>query len=84
VSKGHIIIDAWMQHPTAKHVNQPCFDSLRRWTSQEKLTEGILVGFTIAAMDEAGVQVDLVCAWWGRHGPTTSSGEVAAIARMRQ
>jgi hypothetical protein len=57
------IIDVWMQHPTPKHVNQPIFDSLRRWTgSVEKVTADIPVEFTIGAMDEAGVQVGLICA----------------------
>ena len=26
------IIDAWAQHPTARHLNHPMFESLRRWT----------------------------------------------------
>src|SRR5215831_9426781 len=25
------IIDAWMQHPSREFLNQPMFDSLRRW-----------------------------------------------------
>ena len=26
------MIDAWIQHPTARHSAEPIFDSLRRWT----------------------------------------------------
>jgi len=28
-----MIIDAWAQHPTARHLAHPMFESLRRWTS---------------------------------------------------
>ena len=31
-------IDVWMQHPTMQFSNHRMFDSLRRWTGQEKLT----------------------------------------------
>lgn len=35
------IIDVWMQHPTARFINHPIFDSLRSWTGgQEKKSPG--------------------------------------------
>jgi hypothetical protein len=27
-----VIIDAWMQHPSAEFLADPVFDSLRRWS----------------------------------------------------
>lgn len=61
------IIDVWMQHPTLRFINQPMFDSLRRWTGADILTEEIPLEFTIDAMDKAGVGKGLICAWWGPH-----------------
>lgn len=29
------IIDAWVQHPTARHIGDPIFDSVRRWNRDE-------------------------------------------------
>jgi len=75
------IIDAWMQHPSLKFLNHPMFDSLRRWTGTEKLTEEIPVETTIAAMDEAHVRLGLICAWWGPQGPLISNDEVAALVK---
>jgi hypothetical protein len=65
-----------------KFINQPMFDSLRRWTGGvEKVTEEIPVEFTIDAMDRGGVQKGFLCAWWGPQGPLISNDEVAAIVR---
>ena len=78
--KSNVIIDVWMQHPTMRFINQPMFDSLRRWTGGvKKVTEEIPVEFTIAAMDKGGVQKGLLCAWWGPQGSLISNDEVAAI-----
>ena len=30
-----MIVDAWAQHPTRRHLEHPMFDSLRRWTRGE-------------------------------------------------
>jgi len=32
-------IDAWMQHPTVRFSEHEMFDSLRRWTGQQALTQ---------------------------------------------
>jgi uncharacterized protein len=80
--RTNVIIDVWMQHPTMKFINQPMFDSLRRWTGGlKKVTEEIPVEFTIDAMDRGGVQKGLLCAWWGPQGPLISNDEVAAIVK---
>ena len=78
--RTNVIIDVWMQHPTMRFINQPMFDSLRRWMGGVKaVTEEIPVEFTIDAMDRGGVQKGLICAWWGPQGPLISNDEVAAI-----
>jgi len=81
MAKDYGIIDVWMQHPNLKFSNHPMFDSLRRWTGAEKLAEEIPVETTIAAMDEAGVSLGLICAWWGPQGSLISNDEVAALVR---
>lgn len=72
------IIDAWMQHPTARLARQPMFDSLRRWMGTDDFEE-IPVEFTLSAMDAAGVRVGTLSAWWGPQGALISNDEVAAI-----
>jgi len=76
---AHGIIDAWAQHPTRRHLEQPMFESLRRWT-RGALPEGELpVSATIAAMDEAGVALSLISAWVGPRGDLISNDEVAGF-----
>ena len=76
------VIDVWMQHPTPRLLEQEMFASLRRWTGQRMPTGAVPVEVTLAAMDEAGVDRGLVCAWYGPDGPLISNEEVAAtVAR---
>ena len=49
-----MIIDAWAQHPTLRHIQDPIFDSLRRWTKASAPTQEVPVSVTLAMMD-AGV-----------------------------
>lgn len=72
------IIDAWIQHPTRRFLEQPMFESLRRWTGQESIPD-IPLAATVAAMDEAGVSVALVSAWWGPGGSLIDNDEVASL-----
>lgn len=81
MTKDQGIIDVWMQHPNLKFINHPMFDSLKRWTGQEKLTSELPIEITIAAMDEARVSLGLICAWWGPQGPLISNDEVAAYVK---
>ena len=76
----HRIIDAWMQHPTPGFIMHPMFESLRRWMGGSIPTE-IPPEFTIAAMDQAGVRIGLISAWWGPQGPLISNDEVAALVK---
>jgi predicted TIM-barrel fold metal-dependent hydrolase len=71
------IIDVWMQHPTPRFAQHDMFESLRRWTGQPKATTDIPIEVTVAAMDEAGVDRGLMCAWNDPTGPLISNDEVA-------
>lgn len=48
------MIDAWIQHPTARHAADPMFASLRRWTKSD-LADTPSVAETISQLDAAGV-----------------------------
>jgi predicted TIM-barrel fold metal-dependent hydrolase len=79
MERNYPIIDAWMQHPTMRFINQPMFDSLRRWTGGAKVQDEIPVDLTIGFMDQAGVRQGLICAWEGPQGSLISNDETAAI-----
>lgn len=75
------VIDAWMQHPTAHWLSQPFLDSLRRW-SKGTVPEGdVPLSWTLDKMDEAGVSVGILNAWYGPSGPLISNDAVGAIVR---
>ncbi len=75
------IVDAWMQHPTREFLNLPIFQSLRRWSHGALGTAEVPLEATLTSMDEAGVRLGLVCAWWGPQGPIISNDAVAAFVR---
>jgi predicted TIM-barrel fold metal-dependent hydrolase len=56
------------------------FDSLRRW-SHVALAGDPTPESTVEAMDAAGVEVGLLCAWWGPRGPLIRNDEVAEMVR---
>lgn len=70
-------IDVWMQHPTLRFLRHDMFESLRRWTGQAVPDEELPIGWTIAAMDAAGVDRGLISAWHAPEGPLISNDEVA-------
>ena len=74
------IIDAWMQHPTRRFLEQSFLDSLRRWTRQELKSE-VPLSATLETMDKAGVGIGLVSAWWGPQGALIDNDEVASFVR---
>jgi predicted TIM-barrel fold metal-dependent hydrolase len=83
-----MIIDAWAQHPTVRHLAHPMFDSLRRWTRGEASSHGLVAGpdpwpvsVTLAAMDQGGVARCLLSAWEGPRGSLISNDEVAGFVR---
>lgn len=76
MSEDRWIIDAWIQHPTRRLSEQSMFESLRRWVPRT-LAGDVPLDATIRALDEAGVRVALVSAWWGPQGPLIANDEVA-------
>jgi hypothetical protein len=74
-----MIIDAWAQHPTLRHLQDPIFEPLRRWTKGALPSEAPPVSATLAAMDAAGVARSLVCAWAAPHRTMISNDEVAGF-----
>lgn len=89
MKKDYGIIDVWMQHssrrpsPTSEPSPSasPRPNPLQRWTRKERTEEATRDPYSmetpIAAMDEAGVQIGLLCAWWGPSGPMTTNEDVA-------
>lgn len=74
-----MIIDAWAQHPTLRHSQDPIFDSLRRWTKSKALSEPLPVAATLAAMDQGGVAKSLISAWVAPRNVMISNDEVAGF-----
>jgi uncharacterized protein len=72
------VIDVWAQHPTERFVTAPWLASLLRWTRQERI-EAPPLEATLAAMDDAGVEISLLSAWHGPQGDLIGNDEVAAF-----
>lgn len=72
-------IDAWAQHPTLRHMRDPIFDSLRRWTETAAPTEELPVAATLAAMDAPGIGRSPISAWYGPRNVMISNDEVAGF-----
>ncbi|HZQ33792.1 MAG TPA: amidohydrolase family protein [Mycobacterium sp.] len=71
-------IDVWMQHPTARFLDQDFLATLRRWTGDSIPDELPGINVTVAAMDAAGIDVGLLSAWSAPHQePLVSNEEVA-------
>jgi len=77
-----MIIDAWGQHPTLRHAQDPIFDSLRRWTKTAAPTEELPVAMTIAMMDDAGVDQMLISAWQAPNKDMITNEEVASFVKQ--
>ena len=74
-----MIIDAWGQHPTLRHGQDPIFDSLRRWTRGEAPTAALPVSSTIEQMDRGGIDRILISAWVAPRNVMISNDEVAGF-----
>ena len=72
-----MVIDAWAQHPTLRHLQDPMFESLRRWTKNALPQVELPVSATIAAMDQGGVDKALISAWYAPRNVMISNDEVA-------
>ena len=71
-----------MQHPSRAFLAHPVFESLRRWSHGGLAEADVPLEATIGAMDDAGVRVGLLCAWWGAQGPLIGNDEVAACVHV--
>lgn len=72
-----MIVDAWGQHPTLRHSQDPIFDSLRRWTKGETPTTPLAVSRTLETMATARVDRMLISAWYAPRNIMISNDEVA-------
>lgn len=73
------IIDAWAQHPTLRHISDPIFDSLKRWTKIPTPTSELPIELTIAAMDYGNISKSLISAWMAPGKNLISNDEVASF-----
>ena len=76
------IIDAWMQFPNKAYLQDPMFDSLRRWpTAWKTLAQDnpeITFEEALDTFRDQGVAKVLASAWWGPTGPMITNDEIAA------
>ncbi|GAA3566696.1 amidohydrolase family protein [Kribbella ginsengisoli] len=76
-----MIIDAWAQHSTTRHLADPMLDSLRRWQPGIPLEEQP-VSTTVEAMDEAAIDKSLISAWVAPGNVMISNDEVAGFVEQ--
>jgi predicted TIM-barrel fold metal-dependent hydrolase len=69
------IIDCWAQQPNALFLNQPWLAPLLRWTGQPR-SESLPVEATLQAMDDAGIDRALLCAWSSPTGMLITNDDV--------
>lgn len=74
-----MIIDAWAQHPTLRHLANPVFEPLRRWSRQSIPDEAPPLEATLRAMDAANVSLALISAWVAPRDVMISNDEVAGF-----
>ncbi|MBI5278362.1 MAG: amidohydrolase [Burkholderiales bacterium] len=79
-----MIIDAWIQHPTLRHSQDPMFEPLRRWIKSPVPSEELPVAATVHAMDQAQVERALTSAWVGPRSVMISNDEVAGFVQQAQ
>jgi len=76
------IIDAWMQFPNKAYLQDPMFDSLRRWPTAWKAlakdNPDITFDEALDTFRDQGVAKVLASAWWGPLGPMITNDEIAA------
>jgi predicted TIM-barrel fold metal-dependent hydrolase len=73
------VVDVWMQHPNREFLAEPMFDSLRAWWHGGLPNEDLPIEWTLKAMDDGGVRVGMLCAWWGPKGCLIGNDEVAGF-----
>jgi hypothetical protein len=79
-----MIIDAWAQHPTLRHLQDPMFESLRRWTKNAVPQWSCLFRRRLQRWIRAGVDKALISAWYAPRNVMISNDEVAeCVAQAR-
>lgn len=80
------VVDAWAQHPTPRHIGDPVFESLRRWTRSDNAEPpaDLPVSMTLNAMDEGGVSTALISAWYAPKNIMISNDEVASFVAQSE
>ncbi len=81
-------IDVWAQITTERMARRPWMETLLRWTGRTGTVILPSVETTLQAMDEAGVEIALLSAWYGPEGELIGNDEVdrqidAAPTRFR-
>ncbi len=71
-------VDVWAQITTERMAARPWLATLLRWTGQTSERLLPTVESTLAAMDEADVDISLIAAWHGPEGSLISNDEVEA------
>lgn len=74
-----MIVDAWIQHPTAEWIAHPMFESLRRWMGIGDNIPDVPLSFTLGALDAGGIDRALVSAWSGPSGWLLTNDHVAEV-----
>ena len=74
------VIDVWARQPTERFLAQPFFDSLKKWIGMD--VSEIPVEFLLQSMDEAGVDLALLAAWYAPEGDLISNDEVLALVQQ--
>jgi predicted TIM-barrel fold metal-dependent hydrolase len=69
------VVDVWAQQVTDRFMAAPWLSTLLRWTGGERRAPPLAA--TVAAMDDAGVQIALLSAWYGPQGALISNDDVA-------
>lgn len=64
-------------------MNQPVFESLRRWMGANTFDEPVPLDLTVSIMEAVGIEVGLLAAWYGPQGDLMSNDEVAACVAER-
>jgi predicted TIM-barrel fold metal-dependent hydrolase len=73
-----LVIDAWIQHPTAKMLEDPLFELARHWTGRESLEIAPLED-TIATLDAGKISGAVITACHGPQGALVTNDEVASF-----
>ncbi|SEK19087.1 hypothetical protein SAMN05216214_10142 [Atopomonas hussainii] len=74
------VIDVWAQHPTARFLAEPFFDSLKKWTRQD--FAAVPVELTRQLMQAGGVDKALITAWYGPQGALISNEDVLSVVQQ--